>query len=223
MRGDSAQTGRRIERRPAFVIRFPTGSKRGHGNQPVAPQRVLEQRSISRLENVQWLHHVWKQHEIRQGKQANRPREILERKSEVFKRFHGFSSLFLGRQHLFRIDRPAEPPADPDTPSRRSPSANICHWDARQRIFFNTPLGRALTRFDTGGGTDFASHGGVGTSPASAPLQDYRRAIGQRPVFRVFVVPALAGFLALVPPAKAGTTNTHPVYCDSKLLHGVRF
>ena len=46
-------------------------------DQAVRRQGVFQQAAIPRLKNMQRLHHVRKQHQIRQWKQPHQPREIL--------------------------------------------------------------------------------------------------------------------------------------------------
>ena len=80
MRGDSSQAGHRTKRRPAFVIGFPARRQQGHGDEPVGRQGVFEHFPVALFENVQRLHDVRKQDQIRQRKQPGFARKVLEGK-----------------------------------------------------------------------------------------------------------------------------------------------
>ena len=84
--GDPAEAGHRIERRPAFVILLPARRQHGHGDQPVVGQGVFEQIAVARLENVKRLHHVGKQHQVRQREEPNLARKAFGGERQVVER-----------------------------------------------------------------------------------------------------------------------------------------
>ena len=88
--GDPAEAGHRRHRRPGRRIPRPRRpgilvlEEGSHRDQPVGGQRLLEERSVARLENVDDLHDVREHHQVWQREDPRQPLELLRLEGEWF-------------------------------------------------------------------------------------------------------------------------------------------